>query len=116
MREEKETHEDVMSLWNEEFTEEEVKEMIKEKRSFRKLFKSKGLVGSEKFILELFRRVYPETVNINMVKPIPIGRQTDAKILKLFSPKKDDNAKNDKGNGVDNDQRNASGKGGVDKG
>ncbi len=99
----------LMDLWFKKHTKDEITELLSVagEHSMSDAWLAKGLAGNVDIQRTIFNKLFPDTLNVNMVKPIPIGRQTNAKILKLFSPKKDDNAKNDKGDGVDNDKGNA---------
>ncbi|MBI2063876.1 MAG: hypothetical protein HYT65_02695 [Candidatus Yanofskybacteria bacterium] len=75
----------------EEHTEDEIKKMLKDKRSFYKVFKAKGLAGNEKFILALFNKIFPDRSNLNLglVKPLPTDK-ADRKIKELYGIRTND--------------------------
>lgn len=58
---------DLWKIWNEPMSKDEIKKkmMSEDKRSIRDVFIWNAFFGNERYVMELFKKLYPELVQMN---------------------------------------------------
>ena len=95
----------LVELWFKQHSKEEIKKLLDEagKHSMSDSWLAKGLDGNVDIQKAIFNKLFPDTLNLNLVKPIPIGLQTRGKLKELYGIR--NNIRQDTGSGEDESGR-----------
>ncbi len=76
----------LMDLWFKKHTKDEITELLSAagEHGMSDAWLAKGVSGNVAVMKVVFNKLFPDTLNSNMVKPIPIGKQTNARIRELY--------------------------------
>ena len=92
----------LVDLWFKKHTKEEITELLSVagEHSMSDAWLARGLAGNVDIQKAVFNKLFPDTLNLSLVKPLPIGSQTKAKIKELYGIKRN-NLRKDNGTGKD---------------